>query len=101
MGEAGLDMPELNNRVAWLIVLGALLVSGAAGAFYGASKVGSHVPVEMSCKLLAHAQREGMLNPRQRREVTQAAVTAPSLSPAAKDAAARVHAGCRGVRVRL
>ena len=84
--------------VAGLIALSALLLSGMAGAYCGASRVGSHVLIETSCRLLAHAQREGMLDARQRRDVIEAASRSAALSAGAREAVARVQAGCRGVR---
>jgi hypothetical protein len=88
----------VGEGTAWLIAVAAMLVSGAGFAFYGASQVGAHVKIELSCKLIARAQKDGMLNARQRREVTQAALASSGLSWAGRAAAERVHDGCRGVR---
>lgn len=90
---------EIGRPPTWLVLVGALLIGGATGAFYGASKVGSHVPIEMSCKLMAQAERNGMLDARQRREVTHAGVLATGLTPAVRASVERVHAGCRGIRL--
>ncbi|MBI4273175.1 MAG: hypothetical protein HY659_00550 [Rhizobiales bacterium] len=91
-------MAAMRTGIVWLVLLGALLIGGAAGAYYGAGKVGSHVQIEMSCKVLAAAQREGMLDARKRRTVTDAAARSAALSANGREALKRVQAGCRGVR---
>ena len=81
----------LRPLTVWLIVLSALLLSSAAGAYYGASKAGSVILFELSCKLMAQGERDGILDARKRRELIAAAGQSAALSPKARNELARIQ----------
>jgi len=79
--------------LACLVVLGAFAGSAVGFAIWGASKVAAQVEIEMSCRLLDGAEREGFLTRSQRFDVIHK-VAASSTSPRLRDAADRLRTGC-------
>jgi hypothetical protein len=82
--------------LAWLIVLVAFVGSAATCAIWGSRKVAAHVQIETSCMLLDTAEKEGWLSRSQRFDLIQKVVGSSKVSPAVRDAADRMRAGCPG-----
>jgi hypothetical protein len=85
--------------LAWLIVLVAFVGSATASAVWGSRKVAAHVRIETSCMLLDVAEKEGWLSRSQRFDLIQNVAGSSKVSPAVRDAADRMRAGCPGWKV--
>jgi len=85
--------------LAWLIVLVAFAGSAATCAVWGSRKVAAHVQIETSCMLLDVAEKEGWLSRSARFDLIQKVAASGKVSPAVRDAADRMRAGCRGWKV--
>jgi hypothetical protein len=80
--------------LACLIILGALIASTIGFAMWGASKVGRHVAIETSCKLLDAAEKEGWLSRSQRFDVIRQVTESATLRQPVRAAADRLRTGC-------
>ena len=85
--------------LAWLIVLVAFAGSAATCAVWGSRKVAVHVRIETSCMLLDVAEKEGWLSRSARFDLIQKVAASSKVSPAVRDAADRMRAGCPGWKV--
>jgi len=85
--------------LAWLIVLVAFAGSAATCAVWGSRKVAAHVRIETSCMLLDVAEKEAWLSRSARFDLIQKVAASSKVSPAVRDAADRMRAGCPGWKV--
>jgi len=85
--------------LAWLIVLATFAGSAAASAIWGSRKVAAHVRIETSCMLLDTAEKQGWLSRSARFDVIQRVAASNKVSPAVRDAADQMRAGCPGWKV--
>jgi hypothetical protein len=80
--------------LACLIVLGAFAGSALGFALWGASKVGAHVAIDTSCRLLDAAENDGLLTRSQRFDVIQRVAMSTKLAQPVRNAATRLRNGC-------
>jgi len=85
--------------LAWLIVTVAFVGSAVTCAVWGSRKVAAHVQIETSCMLLDVAEKEGWLSRSARFDLIQKVAASSKVSPAVRDAADRMRAGCPGWKV--
>ena len=85
--------------LAWLIVLVAFVGSAATCAVWGSRKVAAQVQIETSCMLLDTAEKQGWLSRSARFDLIQKVAASSKVSPAVRDAADRMRAGCPGWKV--
>jgi hypothetical protein len=85
--------------LAWLIVLVAFAGSAATCGVWGSRKVAAQVQIETSCMLLDTAEKEGWLSRSARFDLIQKVAASSKASPAVRDAADRMRAGCPGWKV--
>jgi len=85
--------------VTWLIVLVAFAGSATTSAIWGSYQVAAHVRIETSCMLLDTAEKEGWLSRSARFDVIQKVATSSKMSPAVRDAADQMRAGCPGWKI--
>ena len=85
--------------LAWLIVLATFAGSAAACAIWGSRQVAAHLRIETSCMLLNTAEKEGWLSRSARFDVIQKVAASNKVSPAVRDAADQMRAGCPGWKV--
>jgi len=85
--------------LAWLIVLVAFAGSAATCAVWGSHRVAAHLQIETSCMLLDTAEREGWLSRSARFDLIQKVAASSKASPAVREAADRMRAGCPGWKV--
>jgi hypothetical protein len=80
--------------LACLIVLACLVGSAVACWNWGVGKVGTHVSIDTSCRLLNLAEENGMLTRSQRFDIVQRVAASEKLSQTARNAAAALRIGC-------
>jgi hypothetical protein len=85
--------------VTWLIVLVAFAGSATTSEIWGSYQVAAHVRIETSCMLLDTAEKEGWLSRSARFDVIQKVAASSKMSPAVRDAADQMRAGCPGWKI--
>ena len=80
--------------LALVTVLACCAASAAGFWLWGAGMVGPQASIELSCRLLAVAERDGVLSRSQHFEIILKVAGLPKLSPAEREAANRLRIAC-------